>query len=63
LLSTRWLGERFSDDRLRAGSRTIRCDEDLHRARVPESLESGGSVVDARYVGSQIRESEPSIVQ
>jgi FAD/FMN-containing dehydrogenase len=36
------------------GSRTTRCDEDLHRARLPESLESGRGVVDAGDLGSQI---------
>jgi FAD binding domain len=36
------------------GSRATRCDEDLHRARVPESLESGRGVVDADDLGSQI---------
>src|SRR6266850_1168712 len=44
----------------RVGSRAIRCDEDLHRARVPESLESGGGVVDAGDLGSEIGDLEPS---
>jgi hypothetical protein len=47
-------GEGFPGGWLRAGSLTIRCDEYFHRARVAESLESGGRIVDAGDLGSQI---------
>lgn len=62
-LDTLWSGERFLPDRPRAGSRTIWGDKDLHRARFSESLESGGGIVDARDLRSQIGDFEPSVSQ
>jgi DNA-binding CsgD family transcriptional regulator len=49
--------------RLHTGSRTIWCDEYLHRAGVPKSLESCGGIIDARDLGSQIGDSQWPIRQ